>query len=268
MNQALYIKELERGKRSFITWTLIIVATTVFIMAFFPSMQDMREQMEAMIEGFPEGMIKAFGMDPELFTSILGYYSTYYGMHIMMLLGSYAITLSGNILSKEEREGTADFLLTRPITRGQVVTSKLAAILTKLILLNVVQIVSAGVMMSIVSDTPIKWDVFTTISLYGVALSLFFLGAGLALSLVVKKGKSLTGPLIGLVIGGFVVKALASISESTEWLGWISPFKYADFDLSTGNYSLNPFYMLVLIGGAIVFCALAYMIYRKKDIFN
>ena len=47
----------------------------------------------------------------------------------MMVLGSiFAIVLSSNILLKEEYNKTAEYLLTRPLTRSEIFFSKLAVI--------------------------------------------------------------------------------------------------------------------------------------------
>ena len=57
----------------------------------------------------------------------------------MMVLGSiYAIVLSSNILLKEEYNKTAEYLLTRPLTRSEIFLSKLAVLFINIFLLNLV----------------------------------------------------------------------------------------------------------------------------------
>ena len=107
MNKALYILELKRNLKSFLIWGSVVLFITVFILLLFLSFADMGESMQVMMEGMPEGMVKGFGMNVDIYTNVLAYYSTYFGLHIMILTGIFAITMGANILSKEEREKTS-----------------------------------------------------------------------------------------------------------------------------------------------------------------
>jgi ABC-2 type transport system permease protein len=262
----LYLKELKRNRRHFIIWILIVCFFTFFIMSFYPSFAAKGSKMDEMMKSMPEGMTKAFGMAGGFMSDFLTYYKTYYGLHIMILTGIFAISLSGGLIAKEEGIGTADFLLTKPLWRHQIVTAKLLALFSYMLVFLGVQILLSIVSMSLFVDTEVSTQKFAVLNIYGFLLTYFFAGVGFLLSAVSKRGRSVTGLVVGLVVGSFIVQALSRISESTEWLGWISPFQYADFDVGQADYGLEVWRVLVLAGIGTACFVFTYLVYSRKDI--
>ena len=239
---------------------------SAFLLSIFSSFSDMGEIMTEMMKGMPEGLMKGFGMSPDAYTNATAFYSTYYGMHLMILMGIYAITLGANILSKEEREKTSEFLLTRPITRTTVINSKLAAYFTYLFALLLIQTMVAGTAIAYVNTGEIDWSIFQLLTLNGSLLVLLHGALGWILSLLPKRGKSITGPLIGIVVGGFVLNALSNISKDSSYIGWFSPFYYRDFNVTSPGYSFDYSTGLAFIALIIVCHISVYLIYNKKDL--
>ena len=60
--------------------------------------------------------------------SVLGFYAVNNVIYMMVLGSIFAIVLSSNILLKEEYNKTAEYLLTRPLTRSEIFFSKLAVL--------------------------------------------------------------------------------------------------------------------------------------------
>lgn len=269
MNLNLYLKELKRSRKTALIWALVLAALLLFIMSFFPIIMESMQQLQMLMATMPQGMMSAMGVDVQAFSSPLGFYATYYGLHIMILFTAFTATFAGTILSKEEREGTADFLLTRPITRIEVVGSKMAAFLTIYLSLFVVLL-----LVTLLGQTLFLKGVnlfirpFWLLNFYGLLLTLSFGGLGFLLSLFPKRAASPTGLLVGIVLGTYILSALSRISPDTEWIGWASPFHYADFNVLSPGYGLDWWRILVLLGGAVVFLALTFVIYRRKDIYT
>ena len=268
MNKYLLYKELKRNKTILFIWMGVIAFFTIFVMSFYPSISKMGDQLKALIDSFPPGMTKAFGMDMATWTDILSYYSTYYGMHIMIFMNIFSATVAGSILSKEEREGTADFLLTRPISRTEVVGSKVTAFSILFFILFFMQITLAWIGIKIFASQEYDVRIFAIMHIYGFLINIFFAGLGIFISLFPKRSKSITGPIVGVVIGTFIVNALSRISVDTEWIAWISPFHYANFNVVSYNYGIDLWRVSVLGGLGILFFILTFLIYRKKDIYT
>lgn len=78
----------------------------------------------------------AFGMDRLNFGTLTGFYSIECG-NILGLGGAFFAALTAaSILSKEEKDRTAEFLLTHPVSRFRAVTEKLSAVFIQLVIMN------------------------------------------------------------------------------------------------------------------------------------
>ena len=188
-------------------------------------------------------------------------------MFIMLLGSFFSILLAGKILAQEEREKTAEFLLTKPVTRLEIVFSKLAAYFTYLILLNVVILFVGFMSLEIFkgnSDYSLK--AFLIHWLYSFLLMLIFGAIGLFLSLVIKRGRPITNISIGIIVGGYFIDVLSRVTLSADKIGYLSPFKFVDSGVLRPDYSLAWWRVLYFVGISFVLFTLTSLVYKKKNI--
>jgi len=266
MNKNLFLKELQRNKKNLMIWSGIVIGLTLMVLAIFPSMADMGEDMAQLMAKMPAELSKAMGMDENTWSSILGFYSTYYGIYIIVLVSIYTTSTGATILSKEEKDRTSEFLMTKPISRLAIFKSKMASLLILSLLIYGIQTISAIIGMSLFSSESVDWSIFTVMHASGLVLVLFFTTIGVLISMFVKPKKNFMGIVVGLTFGSYFINAIAKSTESTEWVGYFSPFHYLDFTISDPDYSFNFLSAIVMlaIGAGLLF--FAYKTYLKKDI--
>jgi ABC-2 type transport system permease protein len=132
--------------------------------------------------------------------SVLGFYAVNNLIYMMVLGSIFAIVLSSNILLKEEYNKTAEYLLTRPLTRSEVFFSKLAVLFLYIFLLNLVTALAGFICIELVKNGPFSIRAFLILSLYTLLLNCLFGAIGLFLSTLVKRPKPVTTFSIGLVL--------------------------------------------------------------------
>mgnify|MGYP004198567169 CR=1 FL=1 len=71
-------------------WTGIATGFTMMIVSLYPSFKDMGVEMAKVI---PKEMAKAFNMDTGGWQEISGYYKTYFGFHIIIILTIFSCSL-------------------------------------------------------------------------------------------------------------------------------------------------------------------------------
>ncbi len=259
----MYLHELRAYRKSTIIWTCSMVGLLVFFLSMFPAFSRDAEEFSKLIQGYPEEVRKAFGIGSNI-TTFFGFY-TYIFFYIVLCGAIQSMNLGISIISKEVRQKTADFLLTKPVTRKQIVTSKLLAVLTSLGLTNIVFIISAGIMSSIVKTQEFSMKIFILISITMFFVQLIFMIMGVFISVILPKIRSVIGVSLGVVFSFFIINMFGSIIGD-EALRYITPFKYFDtaYIIKNSGYETQ----FVIIG--IVFVAAAtiasYIIYMKKDI--
>ena len=121
-----------------------MAALILFFFSIFPAFSDQAALMNELLAKFPPQLRAAFGMDSMDLSTVLGFYSFIF-MFVQLCLAIQAGNYGFGLVSVEENELTADFLLSKPVSRAQVSTSKLLAALTSLLITDLVVWVSSFV---------------------------------------------------------------------------------------------------------------------------
>lgn len=267
MNWNLYFKELKRNRSRFIIWTLLVVCFILFTISIVPSMLQDRAQLENFLQIYPEALKKAFGMDPETWSSPLGIYVTYHVFYSYLLGGIFSITFAVEIISKEESRRTAEFLLTRPVTRSEVVASKASAFFSYLLAFNLAEICAGLIGLVGFFGSDFDFKAVLSLGFFGFIFTALLGSLGLFLSLLIKRGRTLVGLGTGLVLIAYILDTFAKAAEKVSFLRWASPFKFADFSVLQGSYGFDWWRLLYFLGLSALFIFLTFAIYRRKDIY-
>ena len=135
----IFKREFSRNKKSLIIWSIILVGLILMTLSIYPQFAEQQESMEELLKAYPEPLKKAFGMDTLSLGSLIGFYAIQVYFMTTLLGSIYAVMLAANIVAKEENEKTIEFLLAKPISRSQILTEKLLAVFTNVVILNLVQ---------------------------------------------------------------------------------------------------------------------------------
>jgi ABC-2 type transport system permease protein len=186
-----------------------------------------------------------------------------------MVLGSiYAIVLSSNIVLKEEYNKTAEYLLTRPVSRSEIFISKMSVVILNVLLLNLVTAIAGFICIEVVKTGPFSISSFMFLSVYTLLLNMLFAAIGIFMSTLVKRAKPVTTFAIGMVMIFYFIYTISKITESISKLGYISPFRYVDMSVISAGYKLNILNLVYFLGISILLTILSYRIYLRKDIYT
>ena len=254
--------EINQGKLSFLIWTAsvgMLLAVCVFL---YP---EMKGEMEGVSELFASmgSFTAAFGMDKLNFGTLTGYYAVECGNILGLGGGFYAALCGAGMLSKEEKERTAEFLLVHPVSRGRIVTEKLIAVFLQITAMNLlIYALAAGSMAAIGEDIP--WKELNLLHLAYYLMQLEIGGVCFGISAFMRKGT--LGAGLGLAAMLYCLNLIANIADAASFLKYITPFGYCDGADIVSEGSLNGTLVAVgaLIGVAGI--AAAYLKYTKKDI--
>jgi ABC-2 type transport system permease protein len=260
----ILLHELRAHRRSTMIWTISLIAVVALFMSFFPSFTKDTEEFRKLLEGYPVAIREAFGINLDNFFSILGFYC--YGLSFVTLCGAIqAMNLGTSIVSKEVREKTADFLLTKPVTRTAVLTNKLLAALISIIITNIVYLAAATLLAYQVATVEFKVSIFILLSLTVFFVQLIFLALGIIISVVVQRIKSVLTVSLATVFA-FYFLGMFSSTSGDEVKRYLSPFKYFDtaYIIEKSGYEAS----FLITGAVVIIVAIgaSFLIYAKKDI--
>ena len=267
MNRLLFKMELRRNLRALILWTAVIGVLIFFTMSLFSSVLEYQKQIAGMVNILPAMAMKMRGFSNinDIF-SVLGFYSAN-NLVYMMLIGSiYSITLSSNILLKEEYGKTAEYLMSRPLSRWEIFSTKLSLAFGNVIILNLVATLIGFISIMIFKKGAFHFQPFLVISFYTLLLNLLFGSFGLFISMMMKRAKPITSLCVGLVMVLYFVYTISRMAGVDGTFGYLSPFKWVNIDVLSPSYGIEFIRLLAFLGGSALLISGSWIVYRRKDI--
>jgi ABC-2 type transport system permease protein len=260
----IFFHELRACRKSTIIWTLSLIGIMVLYMSIFPSFAKDTEEFTKILQGYPEGVRRALGLNLGNFFTILGFYC--FPLTFITLCGAIqAMNLGTSIISKEVREKTADFLLTKPVTRSALLTAKLAAVFTSIVITNIVYIAAASLMVNQVKTEDYSYQLFLFLSLTLFFVQLIFLAIGIIFSVIIPRIKSVLAVSLPTVFA-FYFLGMLSTSSDEEAKRFLSPFKYFDTSYIMKHSGYETPYLATSAAIIVIAVAASFLIYARKDI--
>jgi ABC-2 type transport system permease protein len=265
MSATIYLQELRVRFRSVIVWSVAVAALLFVFTSMFPGFSAQAAAVREMFARFPPVLLDAFGMQSTDLSALLGFYGFLF-VFVQLCLAIQAGNYGFGLVSIEETELTADFLLTRPVSRVQVMTSKLLAALSSLTITNaVVWVASFSCLAAFSGGQP--WDAGTVALVLAtiVLFQLFFLAVGLILSLLVKRVRSVTPFSLALGFGMYILNAFGSVLAQAK-LEYLTPFKHLDPGFIVRTLRLDTPLVLANAAVSVIAIGLSYWLYVRRDI--
>jgi ABC-2 type transport system permease protein len=265
MSTNIFQFEFKTHLRSTITWSLAMMAVALLYLSLFPSFSKEAALLNQTLSNFPPEFLAAFGMTDIDFSQITGFYTFVY-LFVQILLAIQAANYGFALVSIEERELTADFLLTKPVTRAQIMTSKLLAVLINLALTQAVVWVSTfAFVAAFKGDSTYDPALLTRMLLGLIIFQLFFLSVGLMISLVVRRVRSITPYSMGLAFGMYVLGAFSDMLGESA-LETITPFKHFDANYIVKHGYFDMSLVMVSVVVIVIAVVVSYWLYIHRDI--
>ena len=254
--------ELKQGKISFLIWTASIGFLLAICIFLFP---EMKGQMDSVNDMFASmgSFTEAFGMDRLNFGTLIGFYAVECG-NVLGLGGAFFAALCAvGILSKEEKDKTAEFLLTHPVSRKRIITEKLIAVLLQITAMNpMIYALAVGAIAAVGEEIP--WKEISLMHLAYYLLQVELAGICFGISAFLRKGSAGVG--LGIAAMMYFLNLIANIADVAEFLKYITPFGYCEGADIVANGRLDGAMVAIGVVMGIGGIVIAYLKYTKKDI--
>ena len=251
--------------KSVAIWSAFLILLILIYMSLFSSFAKDTATLNEALANFPKQLLIAFGMENMNWSTVLGFYGLVF-LFCQVCLAIRASNYGFGLVSIEERELTADFLLAKPIGRKQILTSKLLAAFSGLTISNLVVWICSFIAINLFNNgTGYETKPLVLLLLTIVPFQLFFLSVGLLISLLVKRVRSVTPFSMGLAFGMYILNAFGNMIGSDS-LEVISPFKHFEPNYILKNATYNLPLVLISLSVIIVSIAASYVLYSKRNI--
>ena len=260
----IYLHELRSYKNTTLIWTISLVVLVFSSMSMFPGFSRDIATTQKIIEAVPMATRVAFGLQLDKFSTIIGFYSIFF-LYINLIGAVQAINLGAGIIAKEYQDKTSDFLLTKPVSRMRIITEKILAALTCLVMTNIIYLVGVSIIVNHIATQTFSMRILIMISFTLFLIQLFFLILGILIAVLINKIKSVIYISLPIVFVLFIISIVSSVLN-TDLINFITPFKYFDYSYIINNSSYEFKYILIEIIFIIIALLTSYVVYIKKDV--
>jgi ABC-2 type transport system permease protein len=268
LSKNLVYKEIKRNAPGLLLWMLIITVLIVITMSVYRTFMANQGKITAMLSLIPKEALQFKGISNfSDLLSVLGFYAANNVIYMLVLGSIFSIVLSCGILLKEEYNRTAEFLFARPLTRSGIFMSKLAVAVLDIFLLNLVTSIAGFICLELVKMGPFSIRAFLVLSLYTFLLNLMFGAIGIFMSVLVRRPRPVTFQAIGMVLIFYFIYTISKISANVSMMGYLSPFRYVDLNVTASDYRLDPLHFAYFAGISALLICISWLMYRRRDIY-
>ncbi len=258
----LLLHEIKRNKLALIIWSAVLAFMLGVTVMIYPEMADQMNELGDMFASMG-AFSDAFGMDKLNFGEFMGYFSVEVGNSLGLGGAFFAAIIGVSALCKEEKDKTAEFLLTHPVSRAKIITAKLFAVIFQLLVLNLSSVaVTSAAALAIRAE--VKWGELLLLFLANFIMQLEIAAICFAISAFLR-GNGI-GIALGVSVLFYFLNILSNITEEVEFLKFITPYGYTDGSFIVNNCKLEIKYLAVGLSVTALAIALSYIKYTKKDI--
>lgn len=261
----IFLRELRANFKSLLIWSAIVIVFNYVGFSKFSAYYN-NPEMLAILDAMPPAMLAAFSMNSFNLTTVTGFFGImviYFGL----ILCIAAAMWGSGVISKEERDKTVEFSLTLPVTRGRVVTAKLAAMVVNCLVLLLITWGITLVSAQQYNPDSEFYDFVAIGTLSFLILQMIFLALGVFLGCAMKNHKQSGSVAVWILLGTYFLSILIGLNKDLDSLKYLTPFKYFEPITLLRESSLETTFVLLSLAIIAVFLAGAYATYSKRDLY-
>lgn len=260
----VYLEELRSHGKSLLIWILSLVLSMTLMLLMYPAIMTDKAAYERILLSLPPELLEAFSLNFATLLSFNGFLGYIYG-YLLVALGILSMNLGLSAIGKEINGKTADFILTKPMSRTRLLAEKALAGLSMIIITNVVLAVTAWGMNLLLNDGEKNLGIMFLLLLAGFLIQLLFFSLGLFLGVMKRRIRMITSISLGYVFSFYILSMVAQVVRK-DYLDYFTPFRYFDFNdiILQGGFQMN--FLLLSVFLILVLTASSFLTLEKKEI--
>ena len=263
LRRPLYLKSLRDHARGIAGWVGGIILIVVVQLSVYPTIRDSAEGWSQLTKQFPKALQEIFRMSD--YGSERGYLSTELLSFIVpFIFIGLGCTWGARVTTEDEESGAADVALGLPISRHSYVATRMSAMLSVLLLAGVSFFctLSVGARMLHMS---ISLSDFAVASLTLTAVAIFFASLATCFGALWGKRTMALGLAMSTAIALFILYSLAPLVDFLEPTTKVNPMQWTIGSQPLTN-GFDPAYMFWTLALSVLFGALTFVLYQRRDI--
>ena len=198
--------------------------------------------------------------------TLIGYYGILY-LYFVLIAAIFSGLLGANIVSKEERDKTSEFLYTKPLSRNRILAEKFGAGLTYVLIVFVVIAVSSIVGVGITNGGNYSLSSQVMQLMWGLLLvQILFFSLGIFFAGLFHNPKLSTSAVTAVIVLTYLFSTMADVASGFAWLRFFSPLQWFSAPNIINNHHISYSYDGITIVISVVLIVLSFVFYNKRDL--
>lgn len=262
----IFFRVLKDRKRSLIIYSLAGIGLLWIFIAVYPIIEEQSSVIMELFEGMPEGFLKAFGADPDSFTTVEGFlatkqYSATWPIMVILLLVAFA----GTVIAGEIEKGSIEISLSNPVSRLNIFFGRYAVGIVGLLVFTFFSVFSL-VPLAAIYDVDIGFSNVLKLSVITFMFGWTVLSLSMLMSSIFSEKNKVYMFVGGFMVVMYMLNVVALIKESVDYLKYTSFFHYLDTNGALILNSIGNTSIIVFSICAIIFTIIGAWWFNKRDI--
>jgi ABC-2 type transport system permease protein len=264
MFRTVFSKTLFDMRGALFGWALGMFGFSLLLMAFYPSMQDSAEDLQAFLDKMPKYITAMAGGEIDL-TSAEGFLSARVSGTYPILALVFTIGYGVSLIAGEEESRTFELLLATPMPRWRVVIEKFAALVvfTVAVLVGSYLGLLAGALLVDATDEINEGRLLVGV-LDIAPLALFFGALALCLAGLQRRRGVAMGLVVGFASISYLVNTMSTVTHIPLWMQRLSPWHYYNMQALREGVELGD--VGLLLGLAALLVGVALWGFERRDV--
>jgi ABC-2 type transport system permease protein len=245
--KTILLRGLQVGRKKLAVFCLVAAMFSLMFIGFFPSWAEDAQKLNELISAYPEALMKAFGVQGDIFSRLESFMAVeYYSMILPLMIVVYAVGLGANAIAGEIEDGTEDILLTQPVSRVKVYTAKY---FTGLLQIGFFVIFSSAIVVLLAELFRVEYvfesylyvggiSVLFAVAIYSIVYAISAFGSARGMV------TSIAGIMFALM---YAFDLIPKFDSTFENLRYVSLFYYFDYELALQDHMVNTTAVIVFL---------------------
>ncbi len=261
----VFIREMKANTKSLIIWGIAIVLMIVSSMGKYASLSLSGQSVNDLMGQMPNSLKAIMGLGTFDLSTASGYFGVLF-IYLAVMTTIHAVLLGANIISKEERDRTSEFLFIKPASRDRIIAAKLIASLVNILMINLVTLSSSILLVQKYAEGETVAGDLTRLMMGMFIIQLIFLFIGTAIAAISENPKSATSISSGILLSTFILSIVIDMNARLASLKYFTPFKYFDAKNIMYGRGFEFVYLAISVVLIAFLVRMTFISYKKRDL--
>lgn len=261
----IFLREMKAYRKSLLFWSIGVIFLIASGMSKYGGLASSSESMNDLMASMPQSLQAIMGTGSLDMSKAIGYFGVLY-LYLLLMTAVHAAMLGANMISKEERDKTAEFLFVKPVSRNKIISLKLLAAAVNLVIFLTIAWVTSYYMVAYYSEgESVGVDIANSMTAMFI-LQLLFLVIGSSIAAISKKPKKSVAIATGILLVTYIMSIAIDLNEKIEVMKYLTPFKYFEAKTVLTGEGLDVVFILLSLFLIAALTLVTFGTYKKRDL--